>query len=90
MEERHASTVMLAKDDERRTGYAARIEPEARGHALREHGLARAELAPQREDVARSREAREPLADPLGVQARMTDQIKPLLARLFGIGGAQG
>ena len=64
---------MLAKDDEGRARDIAGVESESRGDALLEHGLSRAELAPEREDVARTREAREPLADPLGVQARMAD-----------------
>src|SRR5439155_8233020 len=87
MEERHASTVMLAKDDEGRARDIAGVESESRGDAFREHGLSRAEVAPEREDVARTCEAGEPLADPLGVHVRMAELVKLLLARLFGIGG---
>lgn len=75
MEERHASTVMLVKDDERRARDVAGVEPEPGGDALREHRLPRSELAPEREHVARTGEAREAFTDALGVQGRLAHEI---------------
>src|SRR6202158_6298359 len=68
VEQRHASTVMLVKDHERRTRDLGGVEAETAGDTLGQLRLARAELYPERERVARACGAREALADPFGVQ----------------------
>src|SRR5437867_10752695 len=68
VEEWQPSTEMLVQDHERRARNVGRIEPEARRDPLRQDGLSRPELAPQRDDIARPRQAREALAAALGAK----------------------
>src|SRR3989442_4677732 len=68
VEERQSPTAVLAKDDERRARDIRRIDAESRGYPAGEHRLSRAELAPQREDVVRSRRAAQTLAEAFGVE----------------------
>src|SRR5437867_7668661 len=78
VEEWQAATVVLVKDDERRARDRALVEAETRGDALREDGLPRSELAPEREHVTGLRQARETLPDALGVQGGMADEVDGL------------
>src|SRR5438874_4559665 len=75
MEERHTATVVLAQDDERRAHDIGGVETETRRDALREHGLPRAELAPEREHITRLRNACEALADAPGVKTGLRHEI---------------
>ena len=95
MEERQPSAEMLVQDDERRARDIRRIEAEAGRDAFCEDGLPRPELAPQRDDIAGPREARETLADAFGVKRRVAHELhglprvtrgarSPLRARICG------
>src|SRR5688572_28064332 len=68
MKERQPPAEMLVEDHEGRARHIRCVQSEAGRDALREDGLPRPELAPQRDDVARTRETRESLADAFGVK----------------------
>src|SRR5688500_11410471 len=98
MEERQPSAEMLVQDHERRARHLRCAQSEAGRDALREDGLPRPELAPQRDDVARSGETRESLADAFGVKGRVAHELhglprakrdarSPLRARICGAQG---
>ena len=68
MEERQPAAEMFVQDHERRARDVRRVETEAGRDPLREDGLPRPELAPQGDDIAWTREARETLTDALGMK----------------------
>src|SRR5207249_10924230 len=76
VEHRHAPTAMLALDDERRARDLGGVDAKARGDPSRKHGLSRAELSPEREDIVRAGGPAETLAEALGMKRGMTHEVE--------------
>ncbi len=87
MEQRQPAAEVLAQDDERRARHRILIDAQADRDPAREDRLARAELAPERDHVPGLGVRGEPLAQTLGVQRRMADEVegRGVIRRVFAL-----